>query len=97
MPSWPVPEAKARFSDFLEKCLARGPQIVTKREAETAVLVPLEEWKRLNAAARPSLKEWLLSEEARFDLDIPARDGKRRKPAPDLACAHVTPRHQRRV
>ncbi|MFT3799768.1 MAG: type II toxin-antitoxin system prevent-host-death family antitoxin [Burkholderiaceae bacterium] len=28
---WPVQDAKARFSEFLERCLSEGPQIVTKR------------------------------------------------------------------
>ena len=40
MQAWPVQDAKARFSEFLEKCLTEGPQMVTKRGAEAAVLVP---------------------------------------------------------
>ena len=82
MSNWSVQDAKARFSEFLETCLRQGPQIVTKRGAEAAVLVPLDEWKRLQAAARPSLKDLLLSDEERFDLDIPPRGGKRRRPVP---------------
>lgn len=39
MRTWPVQEAKARFSEFLEACIADGPQMVTKRGAEAAVLV----------------------------------------------------------
>lgn len=31
MQAWPVQDAKARFSEFLETCLAEGPQMVTKR------------------------------------------------------------------
>jgi len=79
MQSWPVQDAKARFSEFLEACMAEGPQMVTKRGAEAAVLVPVSEWRRLQAAARPSLKQLLLSEEARFDLLIPARGSARRR------------------
>ena len=51
--------------------MAEGPQMVTKRGAEAAVLVPVSEWRRLQAAARPSLKQLLLSEEARVELLIP--------------------------
>src|SRR6218665_2762894 len=40
MKSWPVQDAKARFSEFLDACLADGPQIVTKRGTEAAVLAP---------------------------------------------------------
>lgn len=79
MQTWPVQDAKARFSEFLEACMAEGPQMVTKRGAEAAVLVPVDEWRRLRAAARPSLKQLLLSDEARADLLIPARGSARRR------------------
>ena len=42
---WQVQDAKARFSEFLETSVAEGPQIVTKRGVETAVLVPIEQWR----------------------------------------------------
>ncbi len=79
MQAWPVQDAKARFSEFLVVCMAEGPQMVTKRGAEAAVLVPVDEWRRLKAAARPSLKQLLLSDEARADLLIPARGSARRR------------------
>lgn len=80
MRTWPVQDAKARFSELLEACIAEGPQMVTKRGAETAVLVPLEEWRRLHATARPSLKQLLLSDVARTDsLTPPRRTARRRK------------------
>lgn len=73
MITWPVQDAKARFSELLDRCLTDGPQIVTRRGTEAAVLVPIEQWKKLAAAARPTLKELLLSEEARADLPIRSR------------------------
>lgn len=79
MQTWPVQDAKARFSEFLETCMAEGPQMVTRRGAEAAVLVPVDEWRRLQAAARPSLKQLLLSNEARAELLIPPRGGARRR------------------
>ena len=85
MQTWPVHDAKARFSEFLEACMAEGPQMVTKRGAEAAVLVPVDEWRRLQAAARPSLKLLLLSDEARADLLIPARGSARRRKVTELA------------
>lgn len=81
MQTWPVQDAKARFSEFLEKCLTEGPQMVTKRGAEAAVLIPAAEWRRLQAAARPSLKQLLLSDEARAEIPLPAR-GRARRRAP---------------
>ena len=47
MRRWQVQDAKARFSEFLEASLKEGPQVVTRRGAEAAVLVPIEEWRRL--------------------------------------------------
>jgi prevent-host-death family protein len=80
MKAWPVQDAKARFSELLEACLVEGPQLVSKRGVETAVLVPVAEWRRLQAAARPSLKQLLLSEAGRTDcLTPPRRVARRRK------------------
>lgn len=76
---WPVQDAKARFSEFLEASLNEGPQIVTKRGVETAVLVPFEEWRRLQSAARPTLKELLLAEEPRAEIPVPSRHEWRRR------------------
>lgn len=85
MQTWPVQDAKARFSEFLDACLAEGAQMVTRRGAETAVLVPVQEWRRLQSQARPSLKQLLLSDEARTELELPPRGQARRRPAPPLA------------
>lgn len=79
MQVWPVQDAKARFSEFLDACMANGPQLVTRRGAEAAVLVPVDEWRRLTAAARPSLKDLLLTDGARSDALVPARSAARRR------------------
>ena len=79
MQIWPVQDAKARFSEFLEKCLTEGPQMVTKRGSEAAVLVSADEWRRLQASARRSLKELLLSDEARAEIPVPPRGKARRR------------------
>ena len=79
--TWPVQDAKARFSELLETCLKEGPQLVTRRGAEAAVLVPAEQWRRLARAAKPSLKDLLLTGEARAGLIIPPRGSKRRRVA----------------
>lgn len=79
MKTWQVQDAKARFSELLEACLADGPQMVTKRGTEAAVLVPVAEWRRLQAAARPSLKALLLSDAGRTDALTPPRGTARRR------------------
>ena len=79
MVSWSVQDAKARFCELLETCLSEGPQVVTKRGVETAVLVSIHEWRRIQAASRPGLRELLLTNFARVGLNIPARGLVRRR------------------
>jgi antitoxin Phd len=78
--TWQVQDAKARFSELLELTLTKGPQVVTRRGVEAAVLVPIDEWRRLQKSARPDVKEVLLGEGPRFDLPIPQRRLRRRDP-----------------
>jgi antitoxin Phd len=78
--SWQVQDAKARFSEFLDATLKKGPQVVTRRGVETAVMVPIEQWNRLQRAARPTLKELLLAPEPRFEITVPERGRARRRP-----------------
>lgn len=84
MGSWQVQDAKARFSEFLDATIKKGPQVVTRRGVETAVLVPIEEWNRLQRAARPSFKTLLLAQDARCENLIPERRRLRRRHIVDL-------------
>ncbi len=81
MNAWPVHDAKARFSELLDACVSEGPQVVTRRGTETAVLVPIAEWKRLSNPARASLKSLLLSDFGRAEFELPQRGSARRRPA----------------
>jgi len=84
MKAWPVQDAKAHFSELLDTCLSEGPQLVTRRGTEAAVLVPIAEWRRLSESARPSLKSLLLSDIGRADFDLPPRGSAKRRPVVDL-------------
>lgn len=79
MQIWPVQDAKARFSELLDACVSEGPQVLTRQGNETAVLVPIEEWRRLQAIARPSLKQLLLADSARTDSLVPDRGKAQRR------------------
>lgn len=81
---WPVQDAKARFSELLETSLSEGPQIVSKRGVEAAVLVPIKEWHQLQKRARPELKELLLAPEGRTEMLTPPRSRQRRRPSPSF-------------
>jgi len=43
---WTIAEAKAKFSELIEKAKTRGPQTITRRGRITAILVSVEEWER---------------------------------------------------
>ena len=82
--TWQVQDAKARFSEFLDATLRNGPQIITRRGVETAVLVPIEEWRALQQSARPSLKSLLLESEGHFENLVGKRGKLQRRGAPEL-------------
>ena len=82
---WQVYDAKARFSELLDTALKDGPQVVTRREVETAVLVPIDEWKRLKSISRPSIKDILLDPNGPHDLYIPPRRRLRFSPPDESA------------
>lgn len=81
MSTWQVQDAKARFSEFLDTTLKEGPQIVTRHGVETAILVPIAEWQRLQQENQPTLKDLLLAPEPRFDNLVPRRRPLRRRKA----------------
>ena len=44
--SWTVAEAKAKFSELIERALSEGPQTITRKGRRAAVIVGAEEWER---------------------------------------------------
>jgi antitoxin Phd len=87
MGHWPEEEARKRLEELLEATLRDGPQFVTRSGVEAAVMVSIGEWRRLTAQVDPlvetpnerkTLKELLLADEPRFDLDLPPRRRRRR-------------------
>jgi prevent-host-death family protein len=77
--SWSVAEAKARLSELLDQAVNHGPQAITRRGREIAIVVSTEEWHRKTSRSG-SLAEFLAASPLRgSDLDIeradaPARD-----------------------
>jgi prevent-host-death family protein len=43
---WTVAEAKAKFSELIERARSEGPQTVTRNGHKAAVVVGAEEWQR---------------------------------------------------
>jgi prevent-host-death family protein len=44
--TWTVAEAKAKFSEVIEKANSEGPQTITRHGRRTAVLVAASQWER---------------------------------------------------
>ena len=87
MATWQLQEAKARFSELVETARTAGPQVITRRGVETAVLVPAEEWKRLQQGTgsgltnRQRLEDGLRFLQAAPEFRVPPRKKVRlRKP-----------------
>jgi antitoxin Phd len=48
MATWQLQEAKAKLSEVIETATKHGPQTITQRGVETAMVVPIDQWKRMN-------------------------------------------------
>jgi len=84
MGSWAVQDAKARFSEVLNTAEKKGPQIITRRGVEAAVVCPIDEWRRIHAptAVIPPKKILTNAEFLKFlqsapDFEIPDRHAER--------------------
>ena len=77
--TWSVADAKARLSELLEHVINDGPQAITRRGEEIAVVVSIAEWQRKTKRSG-SLAEFLAASPLRdSELEIdrvqsPARD-----------------------
>ena len=56
--TWTVAEAKAKFSELIDKAKSEGPQKITKHGRTTAVVVAAEEWEH-KAERKGNLAEFL--------------------------------------
>jgi prevent-host-death family protein len=60
MRKWQMQDAKARFAEVIRRATSEGPQVVTYRGADTAVVLSTREYQRLNAS-RPDFAEFLIN------------------------------------
>jgi prevent-host-death family protein len=57
---WQLQDAKQRFSELVRHARREGPQVVTRHGEEVAVVVSIEEYRRLTSD-KPAFKEFLLA------------------------------------
>jgi antitoxin Phd len=80
MGTWQLQEAKARLSEVIDTAEKDGPQIITRRGVNKAVVVPFDQWERAMKQKKPTLLE-ILQSGPQGDLPIPPRGSWRmRKP-----------------
>jgi antitoxin Phd len=82
MTKWQLQDAKSRFSELIDDTLEKGPQVVTRRGVDTAVVVSIDEWKKLKNEKRVTWKEVLLEEGPRFEITLPKRGKRKSRKAP---------------
>jgi prevent-host-death family protein len=69
MMHWQLQEAKQRFSEIVRQAHDDGPQVVTRHGEEVAVVVSIEEYRRLTGS-KPDFKDFLRSAPDLSALDI---------------------------
>ena len=80
MSTWQLQKAKAKFSELIDLAQTDGPQIITRRGVETAVILPIDEWHRLKPGSNEALFK-VLQAGSHFDIPSPKRgQHKHRKP-----------------
>jgi prevent-host-death family protein len=77
--TWTVAEAKAKFSEVIDRAASDGPQTITRNGHTAAILVGPEEWQRKTMRAG-NLAEFFASSPLRgSELKIPKLKGRPRK------------------
>ena len=70
MQTWQLQEAKNRLSEVVDKALRQGPQVITRRGAETAVLLSIDDYRRLRQPETDLVGFFQASPLAGVDLDL---------------------------
>jgi prevent-host-death family protein len=69
MATWQVHNAKARFSELLERAEREGPQIIARRGTERAVVLSIREFRKLTEN-KPNLRDYLLGGPKVDDFEV---------------------------
>ena len=73
MHSWQLQEAKNRFSEVVNKALRQGPQVITRRGAETAVVLSIQDYRRMRRPETDLVDFFQTSPLAEVELDLERR------------------------
>ena len=67
---WQLQEAKNRFSKVVDEAIERGPQIITRRGIETAVLLSVADYRKMALSAKSITEFFRSSPLVGEDLDL---------------------------
>jgi len=78
---WQIQEAKNKLSEVVDGALEEGPQILTRRGVEVAVVLSFSEYQQMKKGEASLLEFFQRSPLAELDLE---RDRSPVRPGPDL-------------
>jgi prevent-host-death family protein len=55
---WPLQDAKNRFSEVVNRSMSEGPQEIARHGKKTAVVLSMEEYRRLKRGSQKSLVDF---------------------------------------
>ena len=76
---WQLQDAKNRFSEVVEEALKEGPQVITRRGVETAVVLSFADYRKMLLGRKKLIEFFRESPLVGVDLDLtrdksPVRD-----------------------
>jgi len=81
--AWQLQKAKNQFSEVVSKAIKSGPQLITRRGAEVAIVLSYAEYRRLVSSQRKLSTFLRESPLANVALDL-RRDSSPARPGPNL-------------
>ena len=68
--TWQLQEAKNRFSEVVDEAIENGPQVITRRGVETAILLSIEDYRKMAMDATSITEFFRNSPLVGEDLDL---------------------------
>ena len=70
MQTWQIQDAKNRLSEVVDRVVGQGPQVITRRGVETAVVLSVEEYRRITKPETDLVDFFQASPLVGEDLDL---------------------------
>ncbi len=70
MQTWQLQEAKNRLSEVVDRALHQGPQMITRRGAETAVVLSMADYRRIRQPETDLVEFFQASPLTGVELDL---------------------------